>query len=301
MTELRRVWSDFWFRPESPVNLAVARVFLAVSALWVVLSRPDLPSILEFPATMWHWVSPERHIRFLLLFNIGTEKMLWYALHVALVLTLVGVATRWTALAAGLLLYHFAPLESIFRSANPYLLGFTTPCLGLILVAISASGGAFRRNRRESSWQNRWPVAAIEFLLCAMYFFAGYSKLFATGLAWVEPRNIRNTILVIDQALGFTARPSLGLWIADHPLLCGMISVGGLIFELIFPLVMVSKIARSVLVPLAFMFHILNAIIFRIYFQSILLLLVFVDWQGLVAKRRMVAASTPLIQTHPET
>jgi len=292
MAELRRVWNDFWFRPESPLNLAVARLLLVVSALWVVLSRPDLPSILDFPATMWLWVSPERHIRFLLLFNVGTERVLWYALHVALILTLVGLATRWMALASGLLLYHFAPLESIFRSPNPYLLGFTTPCVGLILVAVSASGGAFRHNSRESAWQHRWPVAGVQFLLCAMYFFAGYSKLFATGLAWLEPRNIRNTILVIDQALGFTARPSLGLWIADHPLLCGMISVTGLIFELIFPLVLISRRARSVLVPLAFLFHVLNAVVFRIYFQSILLLLVFIDWQPLLAKRTMATAST---------
>jgi hypothetical protein len=234
---------------------------------------------------MWDWVPPERRIRFLLLFSVRTEELLWYALHVALVLAVMGIGARWASLISGVLLYHFAPLEAIFRNGNPNLLGFTTPCIGLVVVAASASGGRFFRS--DASWQHRWPVAILEFLLCAMYFFAGYSKLFATGPAWLEPRNIRNTIMVIDQALDFTSPSSLSRWIADHPLLCGAISLTGLLFELTFPLVMVWRRARMVLVPLAIIFHILNAAIFRIYFQSIWLLLIFVDWHRLFSNRIM--------------
>ena len=282
---MSRVWSDFWFRPDAPTNLAVARVLLAGSSLWVALSRPDLPSILEYPRAMWQTVPPERRIRFLLLFDMRTERILWYALHVALILAMIGVATRWMSLASALLLYHFAPLEAIFRNGNPNLFGFTTPCVALVIVAASASGGRFMR--ASERWQHRWPLALIEFLLAAMYFFAGYSKLFATGLEWLAPRNIRNTLLAINQALELDTGHSLASWIADHPLLCGATSICGVVFELTFPLVLFSKVARRVYVPLAFVFHILNAVVFRIYFQSIWLLLIFIDWHGLIAKRIM--------------
>jgi len=284
MIELRRRWNGFWFRADTALNLAVARLLLAGTSLWIVLSRPALPSILEFPDAMWQSVSHERRVRFLLIFSQSTEQILWYSLHVALVLCLLGIMSRWSALVSGLLLYHFAPLEAIFRGGNPNLFGFTIPCLALIVVAASASGGGFGHG--EESWQHRWPVAIIEFLLCAMYFFAGYSKLFATGLAWLEPQNIRNTLLAINQTLGFTG-PSLALWIAGHPTLCALLSVAGVGFELTFPAVMISRRARAVYVPVAIVFHLLNAIVFRIHFQDMALLLVFVDWRVLTTDRIM--------------
>lgn len=287
------LWNGFWFRPEAPTNLAVARIVIALSALWVVLSRRDLPSLFEYPSSMWRTVPPERRLRFLLVVSPAVERALWITLHLALLLTIVGLLTRWAALLSAILLYHFAPLETIFRTGNPYLLGFTTPCVALIAVAVSQSGGAFLRRGRDDadwvSWRHRWPVAMCEFLLCWMYFFAGYSKLVTTGLAWLDPRNIRNYILAINQALGMAHRPGLGLWIADHPVLCGFVSVTGLSLELLFPFVLVVRRGRIPLVVAMVIFHLLNFLVFRIAFQSILLLLVFIDWQALVHERRMTA------------
>ena len=46
-------WDAFWHAPTSARNLAIARILLAGTALWMVLSRVDLPGVLAFPAEMW--------------------------------------------------------------------------------------------------------------------------------------------------------------------------------------------------------------------------------------------------------
>jgi hypothetical protein len=277
-------WSELWFAPAAPTNLAVGRMITAATALWVVLSRPMLPSLLTFPRAMWSTVPEERLIRFLLVFDPRIEQALWIVLHIVLTLTLFGVASRWMALGSALLMYHFAPLETIFRTGNPYLRGFTIPTLALLIVGASASGGAFMRRARShpewASWQHRWPLTLIQCLFCFLYAAAAYSKLFMTGVAWMHASNIRNYLLAIHQALDIRP-PALGLWIADFPLLCAAIGVGGITIEFAFPLVMVSRIARRILVPTMAVFHILNAVLFHINFQNIAMLLVFVDWEAL--------------------
>jgi hypothetical protein len=55
---------------------------------------------------------------------------------------------------------------------------------------------------------------------------------------------------------------------------------GGLAFELVFPAVLFSATARRVLVPAAVLFHVANAVLFRIVFHNTALLLLFVDWDA---------------------
>ena len=55
---------------------------------------------------------------------------------------------------------------------------------------------------------------------------------------------------------------------------------GGLAFELAFPAVLFRPRLRSVVLPLAALFHVANSLLFRIFFQNVALLLLFVDWGG---------------------
>ena len=104
-------WARFWFGPEPARNLAAARILLAAAALWVVLSRHDLPSIAAYPPELWAGVSPERRLRFLMVFGAGLERALYAVLHAALVFAIVGL---WLLVAPGLpaaltgVLVHFA-------------------------------------------------------------------------------------------------------------------------------------------------------------------------------------------------
>ena len=108
-------WARFWYGPEPALNLAAARVLLAAAGLWVVLSRHDLPGILAYPPELWAGVSPERRLRFLMVLDVGAERALYALLHAALVCALLGVWPRVACFASGLLLYHFAPFETIIR------------------------------------------------------------------------------------------------------------------------------------------------------------------------------------------
>lgn len=280
--QLAAAWNRFWFDSEAPLNLAVTRILLAATALWIVLSRRDLPTILEFPRAIWSTVLPERRLRFLILFDVTTERVLWILLHVVLIALIVGIATRWAALAAGLLLYHFGAMETIIWTGNPYLRGYTIPSLGLLIVAASWSAGAFRG---EPSWHHRWPLRLIQVLFAQIYFFSAWAKLYRSGLAWLSAENMRNYIIGIDQMLDIPHTP-MNLWIANHPTVAVTMAVCGILIDALFPLVLVSRAARWILLPVAAIFHLANGVIFHIWFQNAPLLLMFVDWRGVTDRFR---------------
>jgi len=254
----------WWLAPEPAINVTIARVLLALTALWVILSRFDLPSTLQLPADLWATVPFERRLRFLLLFSVSIERVLWIALHVALVLALFGVKERWTCIVSGLLLYHFAPLETVLWTPNPYLRGLTIPCLGLLFIGFANRAG--------------WSVRLLQFLLCVMYFFAGYSKLFASGTEWASPRNIRLYLLGLDQFHFFHTAAAHA--IADNAVLCRFIGIFGITYELLFPVVLVRPKWRRIFVPVAIVFHVLNSWLFHVFFHDVAILLVFFDFSG---------------------
>jgi hypothetical protein len=121
---------------------------------------------------------------------------------------------------------------------------------------------------------------------CQIYLVAAYSKLFASGWSWLSSTNIRGHLLVLNQALSEPPESSWGYALARHPALCGAVGWAGLAFELAFPLVLVSGTARLVLLPAAFAFHLANSVLFRIFFQNVPLLLLFVNWDRLLPGRR---------------
>jgi hypothetical protein len=284
-------WARFWYGPEPALNLAAARALLAATALWVVLSRHDLPSIVAYPPELWAAVSPERRVRFLMLFGVGLERALYALLHLALVCALLGLWPRVACFVSGILLYHFAPFETIIRTANPYLRGLTIPCLGLLVVSFSRCGDALALLPRPAaspppSGDYRWPLRLVQVLFCQIYLFAGWSKLFTTGWSWASADNVRGHLLALNQALVADPAASWGYAVARHPLACSALAWAGLALEFAFPLVLFSRAARWVLLPAAAFFHAANSILFRIFFQNVPLLLLFVDWEALARIRR---------------
>lgn len=292
--DLFRIWERFWHTAESPTNLAAARILLSASALWVVLSRFDLPSVLTFPPELWANVTPERKLRFLMLFGLPVERLLYGLLHATLVTALLGVRPRLSCFLSGVLLYHFAPFETVIRTPNPYLRGLTLPTLGLLVLSFGPCGDALTLERvwtrvrpaAAPSPRYRWALALVQVLFAEIYFFAAYAKLFTSGVRWVSGDNIRGYLLVLNQGLTADPGASLGYTVARHPALCGFIAGAGIVFELAFPLVLFSVAARWILIPAAVLFHVGNSLLFRIFFQNVLLLLVFVDWTRLAPARR---------------
>ena len=85
--------------------------------------------------------------------------------------------------------------------------------------------------------------------------------------------------LGLDEFLGF--HTTLARALADHPMLCSAIGAAGLVFEMLFPIVLVSRRSRRIIIPLAILFHIGNSVLFHVFFHNLPLLLMFVNWRWL--------------------
>ncbi|HSP16203.1 MAG TPA: HTTM domain-containing protein [Thermoanaerobaculia bacterium] len=265
--------------------MSAGRILLAATALWVVLSRFDLPSVLLFPREFWQTVPIERRLRFLLIGSVALERVLWVILHVTLLGAIAGWFTRWSCIISGLLLFHFAPLETIIWTPNPYLRGLTIPCLGLLLFG-------FRNDEDDSgSALSGWPLRMTQFLLCLIYFFAGYAKLFWSGFAWARGRNMRLYLLGLDQFLGL--HTPLAHTLAESDVLCTAIAVAGLVFELMFAVVLVIPKTRRFMIPAAVLFHVANAYLFHVVFQDLPLLLMFANWRWIRRSCRALTLRIP--------
>jgi len=273
-------WNGFWFAEEPWRNIAAARILLAATALWVVLSRFDLPSVLQFPPEMLTYASPAVRLRFAIVFPIAVERFLYALLHLSLLATLFAIRIRICAFASGVLLYHFQPFETLIWTSNPYLRGLTIPALGLFILSFFPE-----IDLRDAATVPRWPLALIQVLVAELYFFAGYSKLITSGFQWASHENIRRWLLLLEQAYGPTNHP-WGYWAASVPLMPEAIGWFGIAFELLFPVTLLWRRTRIVFIPLAVMFHLANAVMFHIVLQELSILLVFVDWQAVTDRMR---------------
>jgi hypothetical protein len=274
-------WDRFWFRPEPAINLRAAEVILALTALWIVLSRPLLPELVRWPAPFWLHAGPWLRARFLIgPAPYAVEAALYAILAIALLLVISGWFVRPAALTAGLLLYHFAPFEDIFASAGgPMFRGLTVPCLGLLIAGFAVTP----RRSDEPSPEFRWPLALTQLLFAFTYLLSGISKLRLVGLPWATSRNFEG--LVLGMVFPDVA-PPWAAWFIGHPLLCQLGALTGLALDFGFIGAVFSRRARRMIVPLTLMVHLLVAGVMNVVFLSAPLLLLFVNWDWLAARLR---------------
>ena len=275
-------WEHFWFRPEPALNLRAAHIVLAANALWLALSRPDLPAIVTWPGPFWLHANPWLRARFLI-FPLGytVEMALYIVLIAALVLVIAGRFVRPAALISGLLLYHFAPLEDIFTSVGgPIFRGFTVPLLGLLIAGFAC----IPRRAEPASSEFRWPLALIQLLFAFTYLLSGVSKMRLVGLRWATAANFEGLVLgmVFPDVV-----PPWGRWFIGHPVLCWLGAITGMVMDFGFVAAVFSRRAARVIVPLTFVAHVLIAGAMNVVFLGTPLLLLFVNWDWVAGRGRM--------------
>jgi hypothetical protein len=281
--QARAAWDRFWFAPETARNLAAARIVLAAQALWILLSR-DIPSLSALPAEFWTEVPQSARWRFLIFEgHPGLEGALQAVALAALVGALLGVAARACCLLAALLLYHLAPLETLFFTPSPWAKGLTLPVLGLLTLSLSPCADALRAFGRRTAAvpggpEHGWPLRLTQLFACQPYLFSGIAKLQSAGLGWASAENMRAWLLLANQDDQLAVFQSPGLWLADRPALCLAMGIAGLAMDLGFILVLFWKPSRKVLVPAAVLFHAAILVTQNYAFLSAPLLLLFVDW-----------------------
>jgi hypothetical protein len=262
-------WERFWFRPSSRRGLDVARVLVAANALWILLSRPDLPDLAAWPAPFWVG-SRLLRVRYAAVFPAGVERVLYWIACAALVAVIANVATRASALIAGLLLYHFAPFENLLSShVGPYFNGLTLPVLALLVFGFAAP-------EARPSAENRWPFALIQLLFSFTYLLAGAAKLRTSGLLWMSASNFRGTVEVFN-AFEPAERP-LAAFLIAHPMLCTAIAIATVVVELSIIAVLLRPRLAYVVVPLLLLGHVGIYLTLGVIFLNAPLVLLLFDW-----------------------
>jgi hypothetical protein len=98
----------------------------------------------------------------------------------------------------------------------------------------------------------------------------------------MEPENLRNWFLMFSQQDQLVRTGPLfgqvGVWIAEHWVLCVAAGVYGVIVNLLFMWAVASRRARWFFVPDALFFHVLVFFALSIFWINTPQLLVFVNW-----------------------
>jgi hypothetical protein len=277
---LRAAWDRLWFAPGDPRTLALVRIVVAAHALWILLSR-DLPALAALPAPFWRGVAASARARFLITEGHPRwESLAAVVAAVSLLAVMLGLWTRASALLAGLLLYHLAPLETIILTPSPYVKGFTiaVPALVVLSLAPCADAWSLRPARRAAAaWEYHWPVQLVRLFVAQVYFFSGWAKLVRVGFDWASADNVRAWLHFFNQRDQLVVYNSLGPWLAERPALCLMAGAFTMGLELSFLSALVSRLARRVLPVAAASWHVAILFAMNIAFPYVPLLLVFAE------------------------
>jgi hypothetical protein len=272
---LERLWAHVFFRPAHPLGLVAARTIVCAQALWILLSRPDLPELVAWPDEFAALGGRALALRFGVMgLPLAVERGLFLLLHGVLLSALVGLRPRVSCLLAGLLLYHFAPFEELIAGLpHTAFGGLTVPTLALLLLSFAEPPS----RRAAPAADYRWPLALIQLLFSFSYLFPTLAKLRFSGPGWFSAETIHYYALGNATVTG----APLAVWVASQPLLCEAIALGTFLVEVSAPLVVVFPAFAAAFVPAALAFHLGIVLVIGYFFPSLPLLLLLLDWDAL--------------------
>ncbi len=285
----RLLWrlDAYWFGPEPARNLGVSRLLYCAIALAVLLPQD---------VSLWADVAREFRLSrgFYALWDIPIAPrevlaVLQWVWKGALVLACVGLATRASVAVAALLSLYLLSLSHEFGKVGH---GDAVAVLVLTVLALSRCGDAFsvdrwlRARRGEPppapSGHYRWPVRAVWLLTSCILASAGFAKLQRSGLAWIFSDNLAALLVQHRYYHGGQGWTSLGLTLAQWPLVTQGLAAATVLLETGFFLSMLDWRLRAVLVPAAlFMLVGFAALLGPVFVLLMGTLVFFVDWERL--------------------
>lgn len=248
-------WRHFWFAPTRPTNLGVCRA-LFCGLLLLLYWRYDFSLWTEVSHVFWKPTGLFKYLHLPVLSApvLVVLQIVWKG---ALALSCIGLWTR-VSTAVGFLL-------------GAYLLGLPH-CFGkihhneglvlcvLVVLAFSRCGdgwsvdrllGAARRGTDPPpSAEYTWPIRLVCVLLALVFFAAGIAKLRHSGPAWIASDNLA-LMLIQNHYHKVRTDPltSWGLDLAQYGWLCRLLAAATVLIEVGYPLALVSRTARWVVVP----------------------------------------------------
>jgi len=254
---LQKRWRHFWFEPATPFNLAFCRI-LFFGGIFLFYLQSDFSAWAEVDKLFWKpiWLFSRFHLPVLSGDQLAVIQFIWKA---ALGLSCIGLFARMSTITSFVLGIYLIGLPHNFGKTN-----HSDAILVLILgiMALSRCGESLsfdrlllklRRGKHQppaepaTSGEYTWPVKLVWLLMALIFFAAGVSKIGRSGLEWIMSDNI--AILLIESIYAKEPLSSWGPYVAQHGWLCRMLAVTTVTFEAGFPLALINRRARWVIVP----------------------------------------------------
>jgi uncharacterized membrane protein YphA (DoxX/SURF4 family) len=304
---LHRLWNAYWFAPGRAENLALTRI---ASCLFItVFAVPPLKSTVLLIEVNPEFLTP-RPIISLLSVILGSDLIhsteFWVFLHwitvIAGILSTVGLFTR---LSVGTFAIGFLSLVSHFWSYGELHHPRIAACWFLIILAFSrcsdclsvdcwlknrSTKSQIRSESKNDDGMYTWPVRLILASIAFAYFHSGLWKIFYQGgIDWINGYTLRFYLLAKDFEWG----PAL--FISQSLLLCSIISIIAIAFELFFPLAIIFPKKAKWFILLAALFHLGNWILRKENPLFLLYPLVCIGSLGLFSAKKAQAIKTSTV------
>lgn len=247
-----------FFVPRSPAFLGFCRLVL-FGWLFLWYATTDFTFIATYPSAMW------RPLPILEAFGLSAQPgvlVIWFLKAVwltSMLLACIGLFTRTSIAIAFLVgLYMLGALHSFYK-INHSDAGLL---LSMLVLIFSRCGDAFSidvlRRAAQTKGQFRvapsgeysWPIHMIRIVWALIFFLAGVAKLRWGGLDWMFSDSMLH--LFLRKQVAWEPPTDLGQFLIQYPWLCVAMSTSAVIFELIAPLALFSRIARLLIVPSIF-------------------------------------------------
>jgi hypothetical protein len=251
-------WDEFWFEPSAAIGLATCRV-LFFGAFLLYFLRIDFTELGSVPPHSWRAVWPFAPLG-LTLPSASTLNVLQWLWRASLLAACLGAAWRFASVTAFVLgLYLIGLPENVARiNHSDAIVVFGLAIMALSRAADALSVDALRGRTGENvsgvSGEYTWPIRAMWVVMVTIYFAAGVTKLATSGLAWITTDNLSN-LLMLGAVTG-SPLTSLGQAIGRYRVLSSGLAALALTIELSMPLVLVSRLARRILVPCLFIMQV---------------------------------------------
>jgi hypothetical protein len=293
MTLAARV-QHFFFRPTMPDDLGICRI-LFYGCLFIQYLRTDFASYGDLPASFYNTLPLFRLLHIPIL-SVKFLAILEAAFKLGLLGACLGRFTKLSTFTAAITGSYLLAVPNNFGRAGH---GDGVIIILMWVLAFSYCGDARSLDRRSGSrsiapvpsGEYTWPIRMVWVLMSFVYFGAGYTKLHASGLAWVTSDNMAMTFLAHEVN---NSNPLLD-W-GQHLARFGWFSKGlagfTLVLELGFPLALFNRTARKLWVPGMFLAHVGIWLFMGVIFTQFMYTFIFwVPWTMLARRGRMEAFS----------
>lgn len=287
-----------WFASTEPGiagTLGVYRILYGISILWV-LSLMNFNAFTDRPYPPTDPVGIFLLLQYIPLSSSHFVFMVQMVLPFSLVLLTFGLATRFSSIVVMIIAILLVTWDSSYGKVIdkyvllcaiiPFFMSFSKWGETYSLDrAIRQHRGLRATDPRNSSWEYAWPQKAVLIFMCIFYFSAGFEKIAGT---WLENPYVLSDLIsgkaLSNFAVGKGSNVPLGArLLLQYPFLMILFQYAGLLFELCFPLALINRDYRNILLSSAVLFHTSTMITTGIAFAPMIMsLALFVNWQSIL-------------------